>query len=160
MKISNSHQSTRRSRAGASRRTHCEARRCMADRAYARAACARKPSLRRGADALGEVDRPHGGAGREHRRKSGDVRDGGPFVKPSDGLEPSTPSLPCGLGPLPWVADGCELACLSCCRGGPVCDRLLPVAPAWLHKCSTTVCSAHRCLALKLDGITVLLYNT
>ena len=35
------------------------------------------------------------------------------FVKPSDGLEPSTPSLPCGLGPLPLVADGCESACLS-----------------------------------------------
>jgi hypothetical protein len=23
--------------------------------------------------------------------------------KPSDGLEPSTPSLPCGLEPLPWL---------------------------------------------------------
>jgi hypothetical protein len=160
MKISNSHQSTRRSRAGASRRTHCGARRCMADRAYACAACARKPSLRRGADALGEVDRPHGGAGREHRRKSGDVRDGGPFVKPSDGLEPSTPSLPCGLGPLPWVADGCELACLSGYRSGAVCHRLPSVAPAWLHKRSTIVCSARRCLAFRFDDITMVLYNT
>src|SRR5437762_827722 len=65
----------------------------------------------------------------------------GAFAEPSDGLEPSTPSLPCGLGPLPWVADGCEMACLSRYRGGSVCDRLPPVAPAWLHKCSMIVCS-------------------
>ena len=35
------------------------------------------------------------------------------FPKPSDGLEPSTPSLPSNAGPLPWAAEGCGLACLS-----------------------------------------------
>jgi hypothetical protein len=59
-----------------------------------------------------------------------------PFVKPSDGLEPSTPSLPCAPKPLPWVATGCGLACLSRCRGRLICDRLPPVAPARFHKCS------------------------
>jgi hypothetical protein len=55
---------------------------------------------------------------------------------PPNGLEPLTPSLPCGLEPLPWVADGCELACLSRFRECGVCRRLPPVAPALLHKCS------------------------
>jgi hypothetical protein len=76
------------------------------------------------------------------------------FAKPSDGLEPSTPSLPS------WVANGCGSACLSGFRGCSICPRLPPVAPAGLHKYSTIVCSARRCLALRLDGITVLLYNT
>ena len=58
------------------------------------------------------------------------------FVKPSDGLEPSTPSLPCAPEPLPWVASGCRSACLSRFRSTAICDRLPPVAPAGLHKCS------------------------
>jgi hypothetical protein len=33
------------------------------------------------------------------------------FAEPSDGLEPSTPSLPCAPKPLPWVATGCRSAC-------------------------------------------------
>jgi hypothetical protein len=37
----------------------------------------------------------------------------GAFAEPSDGLEPSTPSLPCGLEPLPRVATGCGSACSS-----------------------------------------------
>jgi hypothetical protein len=61
----------------------------------------------------------------------------GGFAKPSDGLEPSTPSLPCAPKPLPLVATGCGLACLSDFRGCPVCHWLPPVAPAGLHKCST-----------------------
>src|SRR4051794_10082960 len=32
----------------------------------------------------------------------------GAFAEPSDGLEPSTRSLPCGLGRLASVADGCH----------------------------------------------------
>ena len=52
------------------------------------------------------------------------------FSKPSDGLEPSTPSLPCAPKPLPWVATGCRSAHLS--RFGRVpfatgCDRLRPL---------------------------------
>jgi hypothetical protein len=57
-------------------------------------------------------------------------------VKPSDGLEPSTPSLPCAPKPLPWVATGCRLACLSRLGVDCICHWLPPVAPAGLHKCS------------------------
>jgi hypothetical protein len=35
------------------------------------------------------------------------------FLKPSDGLEPSTPSLPSSPGPLRTVASRCELACFE-----------------------------------------------
>src|SRR5579859_8114676 len=59
------------------------------------------------------------------------------FAKPSDGLEPSTPSLPCAPERLPWVATGCRSARLSRFRPLPKCDPLPPVAPAWLHKRST-----------------------
>ena len=60
----------------------------------------------------------------------------GAFAEPSDGLEPSTPSLPfCGPGnwsqPMATV-----LACSSRFRGNPICHRLPPVATALLHKCS------------------------
>jgi hypothetical protein len=60
----------------------------------------------------------------------------GDLAEPSDGLEPSTPSLPCGLEPLPWVVGGRGLAYLSRFRGHRLCYRLPPVAPAWLHRCS------------------------
>ncbi len=56
--------------------------------------------------------------------------------KPSDGLEPSTPSLPCAAKRLPWVATGCGSACLSRFRAPRICHRLPPVALARLHKCS------------------------
>jgi len=58
------------------------------------------------------------------------------FLEPSDGLEPSTPSLPCAPEPLPWVATGCRSACLSGFWRCSICHRLPPVAPAGLHKCS------------------------
>src|ERR1700730_14970879 len=58
----------------------------------------------------------------------------GAFAEPSDGLEPSTPSLPCAPKRFPWVATGCGSACLIGFRGRPICDRLPPVAPARLHK--------------------------
>src|SRR5712691_11642865 len=61
------------------------------------------------------------------------------YFKPSDGLEPETPSLPCAPKALPWVATGCRSACLSRFRPCPICDPLPRVAPAWLHKCSTLV---------------------
>jgi hypothetical protein len=38
--------------------------------------------------------------------------------------------------PLRWVATGCRSTCLSRFRGLPTSDRLPPVAPARLHKCS------------------------
>jgi hypothetical protein len=60
----------------------------------------------------------------------------GDFAEPSDGLEPSTPSLPCAAKRLPWVVTGCGSACLSGFRARPICHRLPPVAPAGLHKCS------------------------
>ena len=55
-------------------------------------------------------------------------------LKPSCGLEPQTPSLPCAANGLPWVAIGCGSACLSGFRARPICHRLPPVAPAGLHK--------------------------
>jgi hypothetical protein len=63
-------------------------------------------------------------------------RSSGDFAEPSDGLEPSTPSLPCAPERLPWVATGCGLACLSGFRGRLICHWLPLVAPAGLHKCS------------------------
>jgi hypothetical protein len=54
--------------------------------------------------------------------------------KPSDGLEPSTPSLPsrfCGNWSQPVAT---VLACFRRFRGLPICHRLPLVAPARLHK--------------------------
>jgi hypothetical protein len=60
--------------------------------------------------------------------------------EPSDGLEPSTPSLP-------WNASGNRsqptatvFAFLSRFRGRSICHRLPPVATAGLHKCSIVRC--------------------
>ncbi len=63
----------------------------------------------------------------------------GLLFKPSDGLEPSTPSLPCApIGnwsqPVATV-----LACLSRFRSVRICHRLPPVATARLHKRSIPV---------------------
>jgi hypothetical protein len=49
----------------------------------------------------------------------------------SDGLEPSTPSLPCAAERLPWLATGCRSACSSGFLGSCICDRLPPVAARW-----------------------------
>jgi hypothetical protein len=54
-------------------------------------------------------------------------RSSGDFAEPSDGLEPSTPSLPCAPERLPWVATGCGLACLSGFRGRLICHWLRPL---------------------------------
>ena len=64
----------------------------------------------------------------------------GQFFKPSDGLEPSTPSLPCApignwLQPVATV-----LACFGRFRGVPICHRLPLVATAGLHKGSILSC--------------------
>src|SRR2546422_9169449 len=69
-----------------------------------------------------------------------------------DGLEPSTPSLPCAPKPLPWVATGCRSAYLSRFRDSPICDRLPPVAPAWLHRCSMPVPPPEPARPLVLPG--------
>src|SRR6266511_4277997 len=60
----------------------------------------------------------------------------GLFFKPSDGLEPSTPSLPCApIGN--WSQPTATVfACPSRFQGRPICHRLPPVATALLHKCS------------------------
>jgi hypothetical protein len=58
----------------------------------------------------------------------------GTLRKPSDGLEPSTPSLPsrfCGNWSQPVAT---VLACFRRFRGLPICHRLPLVAPARLHK--------------------------
>src|SRR6266571_8599257 len=55
-----------------------------------------------------------------------------------------TPCLPCAEKRSPWVATGCRLACLSRFRGCRICDRLPPVAPAWLFLKKGRV-SSHRC---------------
>jgi hypothetical protein len=60
----------------------------------------------------------------------------GPAAEPSDGLEPSTPSLPCGPGRNRSQPSATVFAFLSRFRRGPICHRLPPVAPALLHKCS------------------------
>jgi hypothetical protein len=49
------------------------------------------------------------------------------FLKPSNGLEPLTPSSPCAPKRLPWVAARCQSACLSRFRGSPICHRLRPL---------------------------------
>jgi hypothetical protein len=54
--------------------------------------------------------------------------------KPSDGLEPATPSLPF-WGPGNWSQPSATVfACLSRFRGRSICHRLPPVATAGLHK--------------------------
>ena len=70
------------------------------------------------------------------RSKPGFVRQPlcGAFAEPSDGLEPSTPSLPSASGGLPSVARGCGSAYVCRFWPDPICERLPPVAPAWLHK--------------------------
>src|SRR5919204_5909919 len=58
----------------------------------------------------------------------------GTFAKPSDGLEPSTPSLPCapfGNGSQPTAR---VLAYFHGFRRHRICDRLPPVATTGLHK--------------------------
>jgi hypothetical protein len=60
----------------------------------------------------------------------------GVSAKPSDGLEPSTPSLPCapfGNWSQPMAT---VLACFGRFQGRSICHQLPPVAPALLHKCS------------------------
>src|SRR5207253_8474237 len=56
------------------------------------------------------------------------------FLKPSDGLEPSTPSLPCAPGGNRRQSTATVPACLSRFRAPAICDRLPPVAPARLHR--------------------------
>jgi hypothetical protein len=63
-----------------------------------------------------------------------------PGRKPSDGLEPSTPSLPWNdLGN--WSQPTATLlACLGGFHGDAICDRLPPVATTGLHKGSILSC--------------------
>jgi len=56
------------------------------------------------------------------------------FFKPSDGLEPSTPSLPCAAIGNRSQRTATVFACLSLFRRRAVCDRLPPVATTGLHK--------------------------
>jgi hypothetical protein len=62
------------------------------------------------------------------------------FAEPSDGLEPSTPSLPWNLGGNRWQRTATVFARLSRFRPWPICHRLPPVATAALHKGSILRC--------------------
>ena len=62
------------------------------------------------------------------------------FFKPSDGLEPSTPSLPWNLGGNGSQPTATVFACLSRFLCWRICHRLPPVAPAGLHKGSILSC--------------------
>ncbi len=57
-------------------------------------------------------------------------------LKPSDGLEPSTPSLPCAAIGNRSQPTATVFASLSRFRGLPICHRLPSVATALLHRCS------------------------
>ena len=63
-----------------------------------------------------------------------DSRYAGLFLKPSDGLEPSTPSLPCDPIGNRWQPVATVMACFSRFSGLSICDRLPLVATARLHK--------------------------
>jgi hypothetical protein len=56
------------------------------------------------------------------------------FAKPSDGLEPSTPSLPWNVSGNRWQPTATVFAYLSRFRLTSICHGLPPVAPAGLHK--------------------------
>jgi hypothetical protein len=56
------------------------------------------------------------------------------FAEPFDGLEPSTPSLPCRLGGKPWQPVAKDRAVSSGLSSPSRLDRLLAVATAGLHK--------------------------
>jgi hypothetical protein len=61
----------------------------------------------------------------------------GAFSEPSDGLEPSTPSLPCALSRNRWQSDAAVCRDFRRCRNVAICLRLSPAATPRLHKCST-----------------------
>jgi hypothetical protein len=61
-------------------------------------------------------------------------------LEPSDGLEPSTPSLPWSLGGKRSQPTATVFAYLSRFRPPPICQRLPPVATAGLHKGSILRC--------------------
>jgi hypothetical protein len=56
------------------------------------------------------------------------------FFKPSDGLEPSTPSLPCAPNGNWSQPTATVLACFCAFQAPSICHRLPLVAPARLHK--------------------------
>jgi len=61
----------------------------------------------------------------------------GAFSEPSDGLEPSTPSLPRALSRNRWQSDAAVCRDFRRCRNVAICLRLSPAATPRLHKCST-----------------------
>jgi hypothetical protein len=58
----------------------------------------------------------------------------GVFAEPSDGLEPSTPSLPWNVSGNRWRPVATDFACFCGFEGQPICQRLPPVATTGLHK--------------------------
>jgi hypothetical protein len=62
------------------------------------------------------------------------------FVKPFDGLEPSTPSLPCARRGHWSQRTATVLACFGSSGAGSICGRLPPIATTGLHKGSILGC--------------------
>src|SRR5439155_1205926 len=62
------------------------------------------------------------------------------FLKPSDGLEPSTPSLPWNVSGKRWQPAATVLACFRHFRADPLCRLLPPVATTGLDKGSIFRC--------------------
>src|SRR6266516_7000770 len=58
----------------------------------------------------------------------------GNLLKPSDGLEPSTPSLPWNVSGKRWQPAATVFACFRHFRADPICRCLPPVATTGLHK--------------------------
>jgi transposase len=64
----------------------------------------------------------------------------GAFAEPSDGLEPSTPSLPCAPFRKRLATDGNGFGVIPPFFGAAICHRLPPVATTGLHKGSILCC--------------------
>jgi hypothetical protein len=56
------------------------------------------------------------------------------LLKPSGGLEPPTPSLPCASFRNWWQPTATVFACFYGFRADPICPRLPPFATTGLHK--------------------------
>src|SRR5262249_20992907 len=67
----------------------------------------------------------------------------GTLVKPSDGLEPSPPSLPCAPNGKRSQRTATVFACFGRFRPLRICDQLPAFAPRGLHK-GSTICSHPR----------------
>ena len=80
---------------------------------------------------------------------NGKVRTCSPFAEPSDGLEPSTPSLPCDPNGNRWQPVAIVWRSFKPISGVRRAEPLPPVAPALFHNCSIPI--GPKTGTLKLD---------